>query len=189
MTRTGKRCTAGLGGVVAGGAAAPPARRPARAAAAAGEDEPDEVGGSQEAQSSGAKKEPGTAGESGTKMAGAAHRAPAGPASLAGRAAARSRAAIASVTGRLQLAVRSAGPAALAGGEDIAGAAFARLTVVPALLAVAWLLPALPLLLAGAFEPVTELLISLPLAVILAMMGLWHMPDRWPRVVRGPVPH
>jgi hypothetical protein len=122
-------------------------------------------------------------------MAGAAHRAPAGPASLAGRAAARSRAAIASVTGRLQLAVRSAGPAALAGGEDIAGAAFARLTVLPALLAVAWLLPALPLLLAGAFEPVTELLISLPLAVILAMMGLRHMPDRWPRVVRGPVPH
>ena len=47
-----------------------------------------------------------------------------------------------------------------------AGGAFARLTVLPAVLVTAWLVPGLPLLLAGVFSPTVMLLISVPLAII-----------------------
>ncbi len=70
---------------------------------------------------------------------------------------------------------------------DLAGAVFGRLTVLPAIVVMAWLLPGLLLLLAGVFEPVPELLIGVPLAVVVAVGGLRHGPSRWPRVIPGPV--
>ncbi len=49
----------------------------------------------------------------------------------------------------------------------------------------AWLLPGLPLLLAGAFLPVPMLLISVPLAVALGVFGLRRVPVSWPRALPG----
>jgi len=69
---------------------------------------------------------------------------------------------------------------------DVAGMGLARLTAVPAILVMAWLLPGLPLLLAGDFLPVPELLIAAPLAIVLAANGLSRVPGRWPRVLPGP---
>jgi len=68
---------------------------------------------------------------------------------------------------------------------DIAGGALARLTALPALLIMAWLLPGLPLLLAGSFVPVPMLLISVPLAVALTVSGLRIVPANWPRLMPG----
>jgi hypothetical protein len=61
-----------------------------------------------------------------------------------------------------------------------AGGAFARLTVLPAVLVMAWLVPGLPLLLAGVFSPAAMLLISVPLAIIMVASGLHWMPGQWP---------
>jgi hypothetical protein len=75
--------------------------------------------------------------------------------------------------------------ASAAGGRprpgEAAGAALARLTVLPAVLIVAWLLPGLPLLLGSSFLPVPMLLISVPLAVALAVNGLRVVPASGPR--------
>jgi hypothetical protein len=71
------------------------------------------------------------------------------------------------------------------GRPGVGGAGFARLTVLPAILVVAWLLPGLPLLLAGAFLPVPMLLISVPLAVALGVFGLSRIPVSWPRALPG----
>jgi hypothetical protein len=65
-----------------------------------------------------------------------------------------------------------------------AGAAFARVTVLPAILMVAWLLVGLPLLLAGVFLPAPTLLVTVPLVVVLAV-GLRRVPARWPRALPG----
>ena len=46
---------------------------------------------------------------------------------------------------------------------------------------IAWLIPGLPLLLAGEFLPVPELLIAAPLATALAVNALHRVPSRWPR--------
>jgi len=62
---------------------------------------------------------------------------------------------------------------------------FARLTVLPAVLILAWLIPGLPLLLAGDFLPMPMLLISVPLAVALAVNGLRIVPASWPRLLSG----
>jgi hypothetical protein len=64
-----------------------------------------------------------------------------------------------------------------------AGHGFARLTVLPAVIVVAWLLPGLPLLLGGVFEPVPELLIAAPLATALAVNLLHRIPGQWPNDV------
>ena len=74
-----------------------------------------------------------------------------------------------------------------AGGPDVAGIALARLTSLPVLLIMAWLLPGLPLLLAGEFIPVPMLLISAPLLVALVANGLRVVPGRWPRLIPGSV--
>ncbi len=65
-----------------------------------------------------------------------------------------------------------------------AGAAFARITVLPAILIMAWLLVGLPLLLAGWFLPVPMLLVAVLIAVALAT-GLRRVPARWPRALPG----
>jgi hypothetical protein len=67
------------------------------------------------------------------------------------------------------------GPAA----PGAAGRLLARLSVLPALLAMAWLLAGLPLLLAGRFTPVLMLVVSVPLAVLLGYLGLRWIPGRW----------
>jgi hypothetical protein len=65
---------------------------------------------------------------------------------------------------------------------DAATALLGRLTVLPALLIAAWLLPGLPLLLGGSFLPVPMLLISVPLAVALTVSGLREVPASWPQL-------
>jgi hypothetical protein len=72
----------------------------------------------------------------------------------------------------------------MAGPADVAGRLFGRLTVLPALLAMAWLLAGLPLLLLGAFTPVLMLVVSVPLAAVLVVFGLRWIPGRW----EGPLP-
>jgi hypothetical protein len=67
---------------------------------------------------------------------------------------------------------------------DVAGATFARLTVLPTLLVMAWLLVGLPLLLAGVFLPAPTLLVAVPVAVALGA-GLRRSPGRWPRALAG----
>ncbi len=61
-----------------------------------------------------------------------------------------------------------------------AGRLLGRLSVLPALLVMAWLLAGLPLLLAGGFTAVLMLVLSIPLAVVLVVLGLRWLPDRWP---------
>jgi hypothetical protein len=65
-------------------------------------------------------------------------------------------------------------------GADVAGRLLGRLSVLPALLAVAWLLAGLPLLLLGHFTGVLMLVVSLPLAVAAVVLGLRWIPGRWP---------
>ena len=57
---------------------------------------------------------------------------------------------------------------------------FGWLTVLPVLLVAAWLLPGLPLLLAGRFLPVPMVLIAVPLAALFAVLAAWYMPAHWP---------
>ena len=93
-------------------------------------------------------------------------------------------------------AAGSPGPAGApaAGGQgDAAGRLLGRLSVLPALLAMAWLLAGLPLLLAGRFTPVLMLVVAVPLAALLIYLGLRWIPGRWqtalpqePRQARTP---
>jgi hypothetical protein len=77
----------------------------------------------------------------------------------------------------------SAAAATANGGEpvpvDVAGRLLARLTVLPALLVIAWLLVGLPLLLLGHFTAVLMLVFSIPLAALLVVLGLRWTPGRW----------
>jgi len=57
---------------------------------------------------------------------------------------------------------------------------FGAVTVVPALLATAWLLPGLPLLLAHRFDALPMLLIFVPLAAVLCYFALRRLPSGWP---------
>jgi hypothetical protein len=78
--------------------------------------------------------------------------------------------------------------------EDPAGRLLGRLSVLPALLVMAWLLAGLPLLLAHHFAPVPMLVASVPLAVILVVLGLWWIPGlrwiagRWPDALPAGAP-
>jgi hypothetical protein len=66
----------------------------------------------------------------------------------------------------------------------LAGRSFARLTVLPLLVVIGWLLPGIPLLVAGRFLPVPMVLIAAPLAAILMVATLREVPSRWPRPLR-----
>ena len=68
---------------------------------------------------------------------------------------------------------------AAAGRASASGEGFARLTLLPVLLVIAWLLPAVPLLLAGSFALAPMLVISIPLALVLIVVGLRYLPGRW----------
>ena len=60
------------------------------------------------------------------------------------------------------------------------GLVFAAVTVVPALLAAAWLLPGLPLLLTGRLTAPPMVFMSAPLAVGLCYFALRQLPASWP---------
>ena len=71
---------------------------------------------------------------------------------------------------------------------------FAAVTVLPSLLVMAWLIPGLPLLLAGRFADIPMIVISIPLAVALIVMVLRELPSAWPHGIRdiwdgGPPPN
>ena len=66
---------------------------------------------------------------------------------------------------------------------DAAGVLLARLTLLPAVLLLAWLIPGVPLLLAHVFEPTPMLLISVPLAIVFVALGLRVVPAGWPRLL------
>jgi hypothetical protein len=109
-------------------------------------------------------------------------------------------------SGTVRLGVRLAGKAALVGKTDkteesssprsgpvansrpvslLAGRSFGRLTVVPPLLVIAWLVPGIPLLLAGRFLPIPMILIAAPLAAILMVATFRETPGRWPGPARA----
>jgi hypothetical protein len=58
---------------------------------------------------------------------------------------------------------------------------FAAITQFPALLAVAWLLPATGMLLAGRLLPLPTLIIFVPLALALCYFAMRQLPVSWPR--------
>jgi hypothetical protein len=60
------------------------------------------------------------------------------------------------------------------------GPGFARLTSLPAVILLAWLVPGLPILLAGTFSPWYMLLIAAPLAAAIAVNALARVPGSWP---------
>jgi hypothetical protein len=66
----------------------------------------------------------------------------------------------------------------LANPPDPAARLLGRLSVLPALLVAAWLVAGLPLLLAGHFQLVPMLVISLPLAAVFVVLGLRWTPGR-----------
>jgi hypothetical protein len=63
----------------------------------------------------------------------------------------------------------------------VPGRTFAALTVAPALLAIAWLVPGTGLLLAGRLLFVPMVVIFVPLAVALCYLAVERVPARWPR--------
>jgi hypothetical protein len=65
---------------------------------------------------------------------------------------------------------------------------FTQLTVMPVLLALAWLIPGAALLMAGRLRPAPMLLISAPLAVILIAAALRRVPGQRPLQVPGAGP-
>ena len=64
------------------------------------------------------------------------------------------------------------------------GMLFAAVTILPSLLVMAWLIPGLPLLLAGRFVGIPMIVISVPLAVALIVMTLRELPSAWPHGIR-----
>ncbi|MGD0604137.1 MAG: hypothetical protein ABSA53_11125 [Streptosporangiaceae bacterium] len=71
-------------------------------------------------------------------------------------------------------------PAPRPGSGRGAGWIFGAITVVPALLAAAWLLPGLPLVLVSRFAALPMVLMSAPLAVVLCYFALRQLPTSWP---------
>jgi hypothetical protein len=86
-------------------------------------------------------------------------------------------------------AATSQGPAGQAVvSSDAAGRLLGRLSVLPALLAVAWLLAGLPLLLLGLFTPLLTLVVSVPLAAVGVYFGTRWTPGRWQASLPMPRP-
>ncbi|HEV2450935.1 MAG TPA: hypothetical protein VGS62_03310 [Streptosporangiaceae bacterium] len=86
----------------------------------------------------------------------------------------------AKIAGLALAPVRRAGAVLVRPRSDASGRAFARLTVLPAVLVIAWLVPGVPLLLGRAFSLAPMLLISIPLAAAIIVIGLRRVPARWP---------
>src|SRR6185437_7987387 len=84
---------------------------------------------------------------------------------------------------RRTLAVRYSAVAALR--VRVPGRAFAAITVAPALLAVAWLVPGTGMLLAGRLAAVPMVIIFVPLAVALCYFATGRLPLSWPRFIEA----
>ena len=87
----------------------------------------------------------------------------------------------------------AAGAAATGGGRtaeapSAAGRLLGRLSVLPALLAMAWLLTGLPLLMLGWFTWPLMVALSVPVAAVAVIFGLRWIPDRWPGTLPAPGP-
>ena len=80
---------------------------------------------------------------------------------------------------RRTLAARYSAVAALR--VPVPGRAFAAITVAPALLAMAWLVPGTGLLLAGRLLALPMVIIFVPLAVALCYFVMGRLPVSWPR--------
>jgi hypothetical protein len=65
------------------------------------------------------------------------------------------------------------------------GRLFAALTQLPALLAVAWLLPGVAMLLAGRLLPSPMVIIFVPLAIALCYFAMRELPSQWPKLGPG----
>jgi hypothetical protein len=65
------------------------------------------------------------------------------------------------------------------------GTLFAALTQLPALLAVAWLLPGVAMLLSGRLLPAPMLIIFVPLAIALCYFAMRELPSSWPKFGPG----
>ena len=65
--------------------------------------------------------------------------------------------------------------------SGFSGRVFAAVTVLPALLAVAWLVPGAGLLLAGRLRPASMVIIAGALAVAMCYFAFRRVPTRWPR--------
>ncbi|HEX3516355.1 MAG TPA: hypothetical protein VHT26_20385, partial [Trebonia sp.] len=85
----------------------------------------------------------------------------------------------AATASRRTLAARYSGVTALR--VRLPGRAFAAITVAPALLAVAWLVPGTGMLLAGRLQAVPTVIIFVPLAVALCYFAMGRLPVSWPR--------
>ena len=83
-----------------------------------------------------------------------------------------------------RLALRPPAPRRRANWQRVPGVLFAAVTVLPAVLVMAWLIPGLPLLLAGRFAGIPMIVISVPLAVALVVMVLRELPSAWPHGIR-----
>lgn len=110
------------------------------------------------------------------------------PLRVTGRALGRASAAVAGGAVALLRGSTRARPAATVSQPvrirpaDVAGTVFARLTVLPAVLILAWLIPGLLLVLVGNFLPAPMILISVTLAIVLTVNGLRVVPASWPRL-------
>ncbi len=69
--------------------------------------------------------------------------------------------------------------------QRIPGVLFAAITVLPAVLVMAWLIPGLPLLLANRFDGIPMIIISVPLAAAMIVMIMRELPAAWPHGIRG----
>ncbi len=84
------------------------------------------------------------------------------------------------ITRRSTAAIRRAAAPLAATGRE-----FTRLTLLPPLLVIAWLLPAIPLLLTGSFAVAPMLVISIPLALVLIIVALRRVPACWPATAQA----
>jgi hypothetical protein len=110
----------------------------------------------------------------------------------AGRALSRAGVAVGAGTLAVVRTARRPRPASVPAGHavkvrsaDVAGTVLARLTVLPAVLIMAWLIAGVPLLLAGHLLPIPMTLISASLAAAVTVNGLRVVPASWPRLMAG----
>ena len=83
-----------------------------------------------------------------------------------------------------RLGLRPSAPRRRANWQRVPGVLFAAVTILPAVLVMAWLIPGLPLLLAGRFAGIPMIVISVPLGVALVVMVLRELPSAWPHGIR-----
>src|SRR5271166_4792256 len=89
------------------------------------------------------------------------------------------------VPGPSAAAGRSSSSESEPGGRDPAGLLLARLSVAPALIAIAFLLVSFPLLLLGWFRPVPVIALTVIVAAVIVPLGLSRLPGLRPEHPAG----